>query len=216
VTDEERSAAGASARREYERRRARDDAHLRARWGRLGGVAVALSRERPSTAAWATGAEGEEMLGRRLESLVSPQLALLHDRRIPGSRANIDHLVVTTAGIWVIDPKRYRDQRPRLRSQGGVLRPRSTKLVVGRRDCSKLVEGVLWQMERVRQVVPTLPITGVLCFVEADWPIIGGAFSIRGVRVLWPRRLVRLLGQEAGEIDVAATVRKLAGRFPPA
>jgi len=156
------------------------------------------------------------MLGRRLESLVSPRLALLHDRRIPGTRANIDHLVVTTAGIWVIDSKSYRDQRPRLRVQGGVLQPRTAKLVVGRRDCSKLVEGVLWQMERVRQVVPTLPITGVLCFVEADWPIIGGAFSIRGVQVLWPRRLVRLLGQDVGELDVAATVRELAGRFPPA
>jgi len=50
---------GASARREYERRKARDEARIRERWGRLGGIAVAMSEEKQSTTAWATGAVGE-------------------------------------------------------------------------------------------------------------------------------------------------------------
>jgi hypothetical protein len=179
-------------------------------------VAVALSRESASTAAWAAGAQGEEALGRRLDSLVSPRLALLHDRRIPGTRANIDHLVVTAAGIWVIDAKRYRDRRPRRVDQGGLLRPRTTKLVVGRRNRTNLVDGVLWQTERVRQVVPAVPVTGVLCFVDADWPMIGGSFSIRDVQVLWPKRLVKLLGQGDADVDVTDTFRELASRFLPA
>lgn len=208
--------AGASARREHERRRAHDVARLRARWGPLGGLAIALSAEPSSTAAWAAGAEGEETLGRSLDSLVSPQLALLHDRRIPGTRANIDHLVVTTAAIWVIDAKHYRGQRPRRAAEGGILRPRTTKLVVGRRDRSNLVDGVLWQTERVRRIVPTVPVTGVLCFVGADWPMIGGSFSIRGVQVLWPKQLVKWLGQDDGGLDIAETSRELASRFPPA
>jgi hypothetical protein len=98
--------AGWSARREYERRKARDEARLRQRWGKLGGMAVALSDEKQSTKAWATGAVGEERLGARLDSLASDTNAALHDRRIPGSKANIDHIAVTTAGIWVIDAKR--------------------------------------------------------------------------------------------------------------
>ena len=77
--------AGSSARREYERRKAKDEERLRQKWGKLGGVAVALSDEKQSTKAWATGAVGEERLGARLDSLVSESIAVLHDRRIPGT-----------------------------------------------------------------------------------------------------------------------------------
>jgi len=38
------------------------------------------------------------------------RLWILHDRRIPGSRANIDHIVVAPSGVWIIDAKRYSDQ----------------------------------------------------------------------------------------------------------
>ncbi len=34
-------------------------------------------------------------------------LGVLHDRRIPGSKANIDHIVVGPAGVFAIDTKRY-------------------------------------------------------------------------------------------------------------
>ncbi|GAB7005817.1 hypothetical protein JCM18899A_32900 [Nocardioides sp. AN3] len=48
----------------------------------------------------------------------------------------------------------------------------------------------LKQVDVVRGIVGTdLAITGVLCFVGADWPLIGGAFTIRGVEVLWPKKL---------------------------
>ena len=109
--------AGSSARREYERRKAKDEERLRQKWGKLGGIAVALSDEKQSTKAWATGAVGEERLGARLDSLVSESIAVLHDRRIPGSKANIDHIAITTAGIWVIDAKRYKG-RPELQDRG--------------------------------------------------------------------------------------------------
>ena len=32
---------------------------------------------------------------------------MLHDRRIPGTRANIDHIAVASSAVWVIDAKRY-------------------------------------------------------------------------------------------------------------
>lgn len=71
-------------RREYERRKAKDEERLRQKWGKFGGIAVAISDERQSTKAWSTGAVGEERLGTRLDSLVSESIAVLHDRRIPG------------------------------------------------------------------------------------------------------------------------------------
>lgn len=185
--------AGSSARREYERRKAQDEEHIRAKWGRFGRIAVALSDERQSTTAWERGAVGEERLGARLDSLASHEIAVLHDRRIPGTRANIDHIAVTCAGIWVIDAKRYKG-RPELKIEGGILRPKVEKVLVGKRDCTKLVDGVLKQVDLLREVVGDgIPVVGALCFVDADWPLIGGAFMTREVHVLWPKRLAKAL-----------------------
>lgn len=209
----ESGVAGSSARREYERRKAKDEEKLREKWGRLGGLAVALSDERQSTKAWDRGAIGEELLGARLDTLATDGIAILHDRRIPGSKANIDHIAITRGGIWVIDAKRYKG-RPELKIEGGILRPRVEKLLVGGRDCTKLLDGVLKQVGLVRDLVGDVPVTGVLCFVEADWPLIGGAFATRGVHVLWPKRLVKVLAEEtAGDIDVAAVRDSVATRF---
>lgn len=166
------NAAGASARCEYERRQANDEAKLRSTWGRLGGLAVALSDEKQTTKAWDRGAIGEERLGARLDGLVGDFLVALHDRRIPGTKANIDHLVVTARGVWVIDAKRYRG-RPALKVEGGIVKARVEKLMVGRRDATKTVDGVLKQTALVAEVVD-VPVHGVLCFVDADWPLLGG------------------------------------------
>lgn len=106
-----------------------------------------------------TGAVGEERLGARLDSLASASMAVLHDRRIPGSKANIDHIAITAAGIWVIDAKKYKG-RPESRIEGGILRPRVEKVLVGHRDCTKLVDGVLKQIGLVREVAGDVPVTG--------------------------------------------------------
>ena len=212
----ESGVAGSSARREYERRKAKDEERLRRKWGRIGGIAVALSDERQSTKAWERGAIGEERLGARLDSLATDGIAVLHDRRIPGSKANIDHIAITPAEIWVIDAKRYTG-RPELKTEGGIIRPRTEKLLVGGRDCTKLIDGVLKQVDAVRDLVPGVPVAGALCFIEADWPLIGGSFSTRGVHILWPKRLTKLLADEpAGDVDVPAMRKTVAARFKPA
>lgn len=207
--------AGASARREHERRKARDEAALRDRWGRLGNVAVALSDERQSTAAWRSGAVGEETVGARLDRLATESTRVLHDRRVPRSRANIDHLVVTPAGVWVIDSKRYQGRRPSLQVEGGLFRPRVEHLTVGGRKKSTLVAGVQRQLELVRATV-SAPVFGALCFVDADWPLFGGSFTVDGINVLWPRKLEALLRKSAGSTPVEATTQLLERRFMPA
>lgn len=212
----ESGVAGASARREHERRKARHEERLRAKWGRLGGIAVAFSDEPQSTRAWQQGAVGEEALGARLDGLIGDSISVLHDRRIPRTRANIDHLVVTLGGVWVVDAKRYKDQRPELRVEGGIIRPRVEKLMVGRRDRTRLVDGVLHQVDLVRAVVDSVPVTGALCFIDADWPLLGGAFATRGVHVVWPKQLTKLLGDAVGLVDVPAVARLLGERFPSA
>jgi hypothetical protein len=203
---------GASARREFDRRRAGREKRVRERHPRIGGLLHALSNEPQTTTAWDTGALGEERLGARLNELSSDRLRVLHDRRVPATRANIDHLAVTPSGVYVIDAKKYAG-RPRLKVEGGLLRPRTEKLLVGSRDCTKLVDGVLKQVDVVKSVISDdVPVHAVLCFVEADWPLVGGAFGTRGVSALWPRRLYPLLAAEGPLTaeSIAAIHRALA------
>jgi hypothetical protein len=209
---------GASARREFERRRTRREERARAKHPKLGGIILALGDEPQSTKAWDTGALGEERLGARLNEFASELLRVLHDRRIPGTTANIDHLAVTPTGVFVIDAKKYQG-RPQLKVEGGLLRPRVEKLLVGSRNCTKVVDGVLKQIEVVRGVVgEDIPIHGMLCFVEADWPLIGGSFRTRGVEALWPKKLYPKLKAD-GPLDhdtIAQVHRRLASALPPA
>jgi hypothetical protein len=213
----EAGAPGASARREYERRQAKREARIRDKHPKLGGFILAVTDDPQSTTAWDTGALGEERLGQKLNEFTSDTVRILHDRRIPGTRANIDHIAITPTGIYVIDAKRYKG-RPTLKVEGGILRPRTEKLLVGTRDCSKLVDGVLKQVDVVRAAVgEEVPVAGVLCFVEADWPLIGGAFTTRGVDVLWPRKLYpRLTATGPFESEVAELHRSLAASLPTA
>ncbi len=52
--------------------------------------------------------------------------------------------------------------------------------------------------------------------VEAEWPLVGGAFTTRGVHALWPKRLAKLLAEEAGTFPVASIVEMLGTHFKSA
>ena len=47
----------------------------------------------------------------------------MHDRRIQSSKANIDHLVVTRGGVWVMGTKRPEGNASENRVVGGTTRP---------------------------------------------------------------------------------------------
>jgi len=79
--------AGASALREFERRKQRREEGIRAAHPRLATVILSLADEPQSTRAWQTGAVGEQRLGRRLDLLAGDGVLVLHDRRISGTRA---------------------------------------------------------------------------------------------------------------------------------
>jgi hypothetical protein len=211
--------AGASARREFERRRSAREERVRTKHPRLGGLILAVSDEPQSTTAWAVGARGEETLGRRLDGLASPSVRVLHDRRIPPTRANIDHLVICANGVYVIDAKQYTG-KPHLRIDGGFLRERTEKLMVGSRDCSSLVDGVLKQVDLVRAALAdeALSVRGFLCFVAAEWPLFGSSFTTRGVTALRPRKLAAQITQPGHltENEIAGMHERLARAFPVA
>lgn len=59
-------------------------------------------------AKWRRGAEGERRTAQLLAPLRHVGWTVLHDRRVPGSAANVDHLVVGPSGVWVVDSKSWR------------------------------------------------------------------------------------------------------------
>ena len=219
IVDTSPGVAGSSARREHERRVAAREARIRTKHPKLGGLILALSEDPQTTKAWATGAAGEERLGRRLDAAAGPLVKVLHDRGIPRSRANLDHLVVCPTGVFVVDAKRY-NGRPHRVVEGGLFTPRTEKLLVGRRDCTKLVDAGLKQAALVRDALgdDTVVVRSVLCFVEADWPLLAGDFKVRDVLVTWPKKLVSTVARPGPltEEQVIALFGRLATAFPPA
>ena len=137
------------------------------------------------TRAWAKGAHGEEQVARVLDRCEG--VCTVHDCRVPGLRANIDHIAVGPSGIFAIDTKCYSAVVER-RDLGGWFR-RDERLYVAGRDCTKLVDAMDRQVNVVRQAVEAHEDTGVsvtplLCFVGAEWPLLRRPPHIGGVLVV--------------------------------
>ena len=189
--------AGRSARAEHDRRAAKREAAITETWGTgfVARVVRAVSVEPQSTRAWAIGAAGEEKLAAELEKV--PGLRMLHDRRVPGTRGNIDHVVIAPAGVFVVDAKNHQGWIE-IRDRGGFFRT-DYRLTVAGRDCSALADAMSWQVDSVasalagRGVEPLPPVTPVLCFLNVEWPLLGAPDSFRGVRLESHRSIKRLL-----------------------
>lgn len=239
----EHGVAGASAQREYERRSVRRLAKIEAEvaadtaWrteakhahpilGRIVAAATAkptLGPEPQYIKAWTVGADGEQKVGHRLEewAAADDDRVVLHDRRIPGTRANIDHLAVGAAGVWVIDAKEYAGKVEHLNA-GTIFRP-DWQLRVGGRNRSKLATGVQWQVSRVTEVLEAADavlkplVKGMLCFVGADWSWFAKPFVFEDIAVVWPLAAVEILSRPADSgANVTALAHILARAFPPA
>lgn len=214
------SGAGASAQRKGDRLSAKRQERIRAAHPRLGGLILALSDDPRSTKAWQRGAEGERRVARRLDELVAEGKVVLHDRRIPGSKANIDHIVIAPSGVYVIDTKRYTG-RLEVRTSGGLFRPGPTRLFVNGRDKSRLVDGMARQIAAVATAAGDLlgssPIPA-LCFVDVEVGLLTKPFTIDGVAVTWPRPLLRRLRERGplGHEEIAALGERLSSALPRA
>ena len=207
--------AGASARREHERRKAKREAAVRKRHPRVGGVILALQQAPQHESRWARGADGEEIVEQALAKRC-PDIRVLHDRRIPGSRANIDHIAVAPTGVWVIDTKRYNDKLQVAKPLFG----KATLKVAGR-DQTKLVDGLAKQVELVADAIADVdlevPVRGCFCFVDTELPLLGTR-SIRGFSIFGRKGLAKQLNTAGALIDddVAMLAAVLAERFHPA
>lgn len=148
---------------------------------------------------WATGAQGEAILAEFLAKRC-PDVLLLHDRRMPHSRANIDHIAVGASGVYVIDTKRYRGKIEVRQPLFGA-----PKLRIAGRDQTKLLDGLGKQAAVVqaalKEAAPHVAVHGCLCFVapegfmaDSGLPVLR-TLKIKGYPLYYPRRLARRLNR---------------------
>lgn len=210
--------AGRSARAEGDHRHERRREHLRSRFGRAASVVEFLTEEPQSTRSWIEGGASEARVGTYLDRELAGVAVVLHDRRVPRPRANIDHVIVASSGVWVVDSK-ARSGRVERRDQGPLWRS-DVRLYVGGRDHTKHLAAMHDQREVVLAALgePHPPVHAALCFNGADWGMFGRSFTLAGVLVTWPGDLVEKArrGDLLGSEEITRLAARLAAGLPPA
>jgi hypothetical protein len=137
--------------------------------------------------AWRVGAEGEEETARALRRLPAGFI-VLHDRLIPGSRANIDHIVIGPPGVAIVETKSYSGRLYVRHGEVFVNGRRRTAGTVAeaRREALAVQVALASELERRK-----LRVRAVLCVHRADLPLLGA--SAQGVAIVSGRGLRKAL-----------------------
>jgi hypothetical protein len=179
----------------------------------LAGLAVAALvgwrlRFRPSEQArsWRRGVAGEQQTARLLDRLGRDGYVVLHDLAMPGSPANVDHLVIGPSGVFVIDSKQWTgnvDQGP-----DGLVWHNHYRL-------DRALATVRWEAETLGRLLG-IPAAPLLCVHGAR--VQGGGLRAQGVAIVPAFLLRSALGYERvlsdADVELVATTAK--ARLRPA
>jgi hypothetical protein len=158
----------------------------------LGGLAAMVAgwglrfRPSPDAVAWRRGMAGERRTARLLNPLEQQGWAILHDLAVPGSRANIDHLVIGPSGVFVIDSKQYR---------GRLQLDPSGRLWHGGYPLAPSLRALSFEADQAAQVLPNPGVAVVPIVAVHGAQVPWGRVVTDGVPVLAARRLPSLLRQ---------------------
>jgi hypothetical protein len=194
------------------------EAALRRGHRRLGRLLLAVASEPAMTRAWAVGSDSARRVGPMLDECANGGVIVLHDRRMPETRANIHHLVIAPAGVYVVDAKRYRGAVEK--RDVGPWGKADERLFVGRRDRTRLVHAMVPQVAAVQSALKGegVPVIPVLAFVDGDWGLFDRPFMLDGVLVIWAKGLPRRLRRSGplGPARVRELAQRLDAALPPA
>jgi hypothetical protein len=164
-------------------------------------------RPSPEAVAWRRGAAGERRTALLLAGLERQGWAVLHDLAVPGSRANLDHLVIGPGGVFVIDSKQYR---------GRLQFDQSGRLWHGRYPLAPALRAVSFEADQAALVLtdPDVVVVPILAVHGAQVP--WGKVVADGVPVVAARRLpsmIRRLPAVLGPERVAVLAAQARVRF---
>ena len=184
---------------------------------RLGLIVAALAvaaagwglrfRPSPDASAWRRGAAGERRTARLLDPLARHGWAVLHDLAIPGSQANLDHLVIGPSGVFVIDSKQYR---------GRLQLDPTGRLWHGRHPLAPTLRAADFEADQAARVLPDPGVAVVPIVAVHGAQVPWGKVVMDGVPVVSARRLpsmLRALPAVLGPERVAALADQARLRF---
>jgi Nuclease-related domain len=160
-------------------------------YGGLLGLAVAALvgwrlRFRPSEQArsWQRGAAGERHTARLLDRLTRDGYVVFHDLAIPGSPANVDHLVIGPSGVFVIDSKQW---------TGSVQQGADGLAWHNHYPLDRTLETVRWEAQTISSLLG-IPVHPLLCVHGAH--VHGGGLHAQGLAIVPAHLLRSALGDE--------------------
>jgi hypothetical protein len=163
----------------------------------LAGLAIAALvgwrlRFRPSeqVTAWRRGADGERRTARLLDRLTRDGFVVFHDLAVPGSPANVDHLVIGPSGVFVIDSKQW---------TGSVHQSADGLAWHNHYRLDRTIDTVRWEAERISRLLGTRA-AALLCVHGAH--VHGGGLDAQGVAIVPAHLLRSALGQDRVLSDV--------------
>jgi hypothetical protein len=171
-------------------------------------AATSLFELPSSVRAWRIGADGEERTARLLAPLEAEGFVILHDRRLPGRRENVDHVVIGPPGVFVVETKSYE----------GRIRVRRGELFIGGRRKNGFIDQVERQREAVSAVLGGVEVRAVICVHRAEFPWFR-RLEINGTPILPAKAVASRLRSATttmGVDGVAAITASASEAFPPA
>jgi hypothetical protein len=158
---------------------------------KLVGLAVAVLvgwrlRFRPSDQArtWQRGAQGERHTARLLDRLTRDGYVVFHDLAVPGSDANVDHLVIGPTGLFVIDSKQW---------TGSVHQSADGLVWHNHHRLDRPLAIVHWEAETISRLLGTHA-HPLLCIHRAH--VHGGGLHAQGVAIISAHLLHSALGDD--------------------
>jgi nuclease-like protein len=153
---------------------------------------------RPSEHArtWQRGAQGEGRTARLLDRLSRDGYIVFNDLAIPGSLANVDHLVIGPSGVFVIDSKQW---------TGSVHQGANGLAWHNHYRLDRTLETVRWEAQLIGQLLGTRTAAAV-CVHGAH--VQGGGVDMQGVAIVPTHMLRGALGYDralSGEVELLAT-----------
>jgi hypothetical protein len=163
-------------------------------------------RPSPQARAWQRGASGERRTARLLDRLGRDGYVVLHDLAMPGSLANIDHLVVGPSGVFVIDSKQWTGQIHQ--SADGLVWHNHYRL-------DRTLATICWQALTLGRLLG-IPVAPLVCVHDAH--VQGGGLRAQGVAIVPATVLRSALGFDRvlSDADVELYAATATARLRPA
>ncbi len=178
----------------------------------LAAYTAAIVRPPAHVTAWRSGAVGEQATARLLRPLARQGAVVLHDRAVPRSKANIDHLTIGPRTVAAVDSKQWQMHGARVvlgrdgtlwyGNPKGQQYPQARTVATVQWAARRAAEELTRATGRAVTVIPVMAIHGATVARR-------GHLVVNGVHVVQARRLRRLLRRLPGTLTTE-DIRRLA------